>query len=373
MSLNSMGPAEIRTDGTSDLLYADTYYPDLPDAGSAATVEVQPGSDLSGLDIHLRSGAARRDLTVSGVVTGIPAGAQATVAYLYGASPGQFFTGNSGGRVGADGRFSFDNLAPGYMRLLARCSAGDTELQSDVVDIHLEPPGATGVQLALTPGGAVTGTLEIVGDAPAPAPAGKLAVRLSPMGLGFATAGPGQQLAGPVDRDGAFRIAGVTPGRFVLSVDAMPENGYIKAILLNDAAVADRTLDLSRGVRGPRVKVTVSRNGARISGDVRAADGGPILNPRTMVSLVPEPNQNGPTRLGAPMVEGHYTFKGVPPGKYKICAFDPFRTPPGGGSAGEPCNGLLAAAETLEVSEGAGVTKDLKVLAQEEPDAQPKK
>src|ERR1039458_2644961 len=373
LSLNSMGPAETRTDGTSDLVYAITYYPDSLDAGSATMVEVKPGSELSGLEIHLRSGAARRNLTVSGVVTGIPAGCQATVAYEYGESPGHFSSGNTGGRAGAGGSFSFDNLAPGYMRLLARCSSGDTELQSDVVDIHLEPPGATGVQLALTPGGVVTGALEIVGDGPSTGPAGKLAVRLSPMGIGFSTPGPARQLSGPVDQDGAFRIVGVTPDRFSLSVDAMPENAYVKAILLDNASVTDRTLDFSRGVRGPRLKVTVSRHGAQISGDVRAADGGPLLNPRVMVCLVSEPNQTGPNRLGVPVIEGHYTLKSVPPGKYKICAVDPFRTPLAGGSIGEPCNGLLAAAETLEVSEGARVTKDLKALAQEAPNAQPKK
>jgi hypothetical protein len=363
-----MGPAEIRTDGTSDLAYANTYYPDTPDASTATTVEVKPGGDVTGLEIHLRSGAVRRNLSVSGVVTGISACAP-LVAYQYGETPDRVSTGNSRGRVDAGGRFSFDNLPPGYLRLLARCSSGDTELQSEIVEVHLEPPGASGIQLALTP---VTGTLEIVGDGPAAAPAGKATVKLAPTsGMGFGTPGPMGQPSGTVDQDGAFRIAGVTPGRFQVSVDPMPENAYIKAVQLDNTAVSGGTLDFSHGVRGPHVKITVSRNGAQVSGEVRASDGGPLLNPNVMVSLVPEPNQTALSRRGASVIDGHYTLKSVPPGKYQLCAVNIFRTIPDR-PAGSTCSAFPAATETLEVSEGARITKDLKAAAQEATDAQPK-
>jgi 5-hydroxyisourate hydrolase-like protein (transthyretin family) len=369
--LPSMGPAEIRTDGTSDLAYVSTYYSDASDASTATTVEVKPGGEVTGIEIHLRSGAVRRNLSVSGVVTGISACAP-LVAYQYGETPDRVSMGNSGGRVDAGGRFSFDNLPPGYLRLLARCSSGDTELQSEVVETHLEPPGVSGVQLALTPGGVVTGTLEIVGGGPAAAPAGKVTVKLVPTsGIGFGMPGPMGQPSGTVDQDGAFRIAGVTPGRFQVSVDPMPENGYVKAVLLDNTAVSGGTLDFSHGVRGPRIKITVSRNGAQISGEVRDADGGPLLNPNVMVSLVPEPNQSALSRRGASVIDGHYTLKSVPPGKYQLCALDIFRTIPDR-PAGSTCSALPAATETLDVSEGARVTKDLKAAAQEATDAQPK-
>ncbi|MGA3096789.1 MAG: carboxypeptidase-like regulatory domain-containing protein [Bryobacteraceae bacterium] len=357
-----MGSAEIRADGTSDLAYAVTYYPDSPDASSAAMVEAKPGSGVTGLEIDLRSGAARRDLTVSGVVTGVPAGGQARVSYRYGASPGQFQAGADAVLVGADGGFSLHNFSPGYVRLLAQCSSGDTELQSDLVDIHLEPPGATDVQLALAPGGAVTGTLEIVGEDRSAASAGKLTVRLSPIEFGLGMPPPSVA----VGRDGAFRIAGVPPGRFSLYVDVMPEDAYIKAILLDNVAVNNRTLDFSRGVRGSRLKVAISRNGARISGEVRAADGAPLLNSHVMAFLAPEPNQIAPARSAVPVVDGQYQFRGVPPGKYKIYAADSSKVTP----AARPA--FLAAGETLEVLEGAHVARNLSVIPPEEPNANPK-
>jgi hypothetical protein len=220
----------------------------------------------------------------------------------------------------------------------------------------------------------VTGTLEIAADGPAAAAAVKVAVKLSPVGgIGFSTPGPTRQLSGAVDQDGAFRIVGVTPGRFQVSVDPMPENGYVKAVSLDNTAATDGTLDFSRGVRGPHVKVTVSRNGAQISGEVRDADGGPLLNPNVMVTLVPEPDQAAASRRGASIIAGHYMLKGIAPGKYQLCARDIFRTTADGRPvAGSACSAFPGAAETLEVSEGARVTKDLKAAAQEVTDAQQK-
>ena len=59
----------------------------------------------------------RRNLTVSGVVTGISACAP-LVAYQYGETPDRVSMGNSRGRVDAGGRFSFENLAPGQAAAL---------------------------------------------------------------------------------------------------------------------------------------------------------------------------------------------------------------------------------------------------------------
>ena len=373
---NNMGPAEIRTDGTTDILYSATYYPDSPDLKSAGTVEVKPGSETPAVEIKLRGGAPRHNLTVSGVVTGIPAGAPATVAYLLGANPGQYNTGNTGVRVGADGSFSFDNLSPGYMRLFARSSSANAELQSEIVDLHLEPPGASGVELALTPGGVVTGGLEIVGDGPSPVSGGKLAVSLSGMGPGIGFSPPAfRPLLFPVDESGAFRIVGITPGRFRLSVDGIPDSAYVKSILLDGAAVSDGILDFSRGVRGPAVKVTVGRDGAEISGEVRASDGGPVLNSRVSVFIAPEPGQMPLARSTAQIAGGRYILKGVPPGKYKIYAADLMSAALGASSASAinaARDALLAAAETLEVAAGSHVTKDLRVVSQEGPGGQPK-
>ncbi len=173
-----LGIAEIRTDGTPDLEYAATYYPSALDAGSATPVEVKVGSEVAGLEIHMRTATGRSHLTLSGRVTGIPAGATATMLYWWGDAPGKFQS-ESSFTAEADGRFSFNNQSDGYVRLLAQCCAPENELQSETEDIHLQAPGASDVLLTLTPGGVVTGKLEMASE-DAAAVAGKLKVALSP-------------------------------------------------------------------------------------------------------------------------------------------------------------------------------------------------
>ena len=358
-SVGDTGTPEVRTDGTSELAYTTTYYPNAPDASSATVVEVKAGGEIAGLEIHMRTTAARHNLTVSGVVTGIPAGSQATISYQN--KQGESQTGQTGVAVSPDGRFSLDNRGAGYVRLLAQCSSGDTEWQSDLVEIHLAPPGATDVQLALAPGGAVTGTLEVVGRDAAAAAAFKFTVELSGADAVFSM----RPLSGAVDRDGAFHLVGVPPGHFDLRVGALPDSAYVKAILLDNISNTG-TLDFSRGVRGPHLKIAVSLKGAQISGEVHAADGGPPLNSRTMVFFQPEANQPAPSRTAAAVVDGRYLMQGLPPGKYKLFAADwPQVTP-----ACRPT--FLAAGDTVEVSEGEHASRNLNVVVQEGPNANPK-
>jgi hypothetical protein len=361
--------AEIRTDGTSDLIYDRTHYPDSPDANSAIIVEAKPGNDISGLEIHLRSNSPRNDLTVSGVITGIPAGARATIAHQYGVSPGQFLFGGSSG-VGDDGRFLIGGLHPGYVQLMAQCLSEDTVLQSERMEIHLEPPGATDVQLALThqTNGVVAGNLEFIGDGPANRPGGKLLINLSPVDdvmtwtMNNTEVSPG----------GDFRIAGIAPGRYRLSVYNLPDNSYIQAILLDNVAVNDGTLDFSKGVPNRHMKITISRNGAQISGEVADVDDGPVLSPNIMVFLVAESSQVEPFRATG-VKDGKYVFKGVPPGKYKVYAADVKKRSAGTRATWPGGDPDLGAAQTLEVPEGGHVTRNLKVVGQEEPGAHPKR
>jgi protocatechuate 3,4-dioxygenase beta subunit len=359
--------AEIRTDGTSNLVLGRTYYPASPDAQSAAVVDAKPDSGIAGLEIRMRSNLPRNDLTVSGVITGIPEGARATISHRYGVSPGQFSSGGAS-TVGADGRFSI-NRNPGYVRLLAQCISGDTVFQSDAVEIQMGAPGSENVRLPLVhqTNGTMSGALEFLGDNPSAAPPIKLRVFLGRMEdiMGSDPLAPALASA-----NGAFRITGISPGRYKFYVSPMPENAYIKSILLGDLSAKGDLLDFTRGVPTERIQVTISRNGAEVSGEVRQADGGLALNPNIAVLLVSEPDQKVQLRSGG-VDNGHYMLKGVPPGKYAIYAAD-VRKRGTGERINQPGGDQdIAAAETIEVVEGDRLTRNLKVV-QEGVDANPK-
>ena len=357
------GPAEIRADGTQVLVYDPTYYPSSPDTTSAKMVEAKPGDTITGLVIQIRSNSPVNDLMVSGTIMGIPPGGQATIAYRYGTTPGQFSMGGSSG-IGPDGKFSI-NLHPGYVRLSASCISGDTVLQSEPMEIHLEPPGLSDVQLMLNQAthGTMEGNVEIIGDSSAPTPARRIMVFLAAIDLSMAPV-PSQT---EVDSDGAFRLKGISPGRYNLSIYNIPDNAFIKSILLGNVLVPEGVLDFSRGVPKERVKITISRNGAQISGEVRDTDGGPVLNPNISVVLVPQFNQFVQVR-GAPVNDGKYLLKGIPPGRYKIYTADFTKRSAAARASWPGGDPDLAAAETVEVPEGGHVTRNLKVAVQEERD-----
>jgi protocatechuate 3,4-dioxygenase beta subunit len=361
------GNAEIRTDGTSNLVYDRTYYPSSPDTQSATLVDATPEGKITGLEIRMRSNSPRNDLTVSGVVTGIPAGARTMILHQYGTSPGRFSSGGSSG-ISADGKFSI-KLHPGYVRLLAQSVSGDAVLQSETKEINLEAPGSDNVQLALVhqTNGTLNGALEFIGDSPSAEPSDKIRVQLSSVdgAMSFAWSGPPLT---EVSSENTFRITGIPPGHYRLSVVRMPDNAYITSMWLGNLPVTEGTLDFSGGVPPERVQIKISRNGAEISGEVRNEDGELVLNPNIDVLLMPEPGQRIEAR-GHGMSNGKYSFKGVPPGKYRIYAADNRKKALGDRIRnGDPDS---AAAESIEVVEGDRITRNLN-LKKEEVNAHPK-
>jgi len=367
--VNSNGPPEIRTDGTAPAEYAATWYPSAAGKDAATVVEAPIGGEVN-IEIRMAPTSLQRSLTLNGVVRGIPEGnARPSVMLQSGDSPGRF-TRSRSAPVGADGRFTFSRLEPGFYRVSAICAAGVTRLQSAAVELKLDGD-ASNVELHLTGAGELTGTLEIAGDPKGPAaPAEKRSVRLEAEGsLGF-----GSALSGDVDRDGAFHIAAVPQGRFTVHVDPLPENAYVKSLELDGTPVADGVLDLERSAPGGRIKIVVSRKGGQISGSVLDKDGAKLSNAIAMVLLVDDPAKveldKDDEHMDRVTPDGMYSFKGVRPGKYRMLAIDALHSP----DVQQPdtLKKLAAATEEFEVKEGDRIAKDIKVVAQEDTHAKPK-
>jgi protocatechuate 3,4-dioxygenase beta subunit len=360
---------EIRTDGTSAAPYAATYYPSAASTSAASIVQAAPGQDIAGLEIRLTRQTAAAGVgstfTISGIVIGAPDNTMASVFLQHGESPGQMYD-SQGGNTGPDGKFVFRGMQPGAYRLSAHYSSGKTYLQSQPVDLTLGSSDQTNVQLVLAPPEEITGTLEITGEAP-PAPAEKRTVRLDPASP-FDTSGNPETTPGEVDAKGAFRIGNVAPGRFVPVVDPLPENAYIQSVTLDNAPAPGNVLDFSRGVKGSHIKITVSRNGAQVSGRVLDKDGQPLVSPLVMIFLVTDPKQ---LREMQPedqhrVTEGKYTIKAIRPGKYRLFAIDALslfssatdRDP----DDDEVMKTFFNSAEEIEIKPGDRIVKDLKAI-----------
>ncbi len=349
---------EIRTDGTVEATYGETYYPGSAGKAKAVLVEAAAGAELAGMDIHLAR--QPRGGNIAGVVTGAPEGAGGTmVLLLEGDDPRRRnFRGGMG--VGPDGHFQFTNLPPGTYRLLGSHQDDKAKLYSQPADVHLEGGDVTNVSLVLAPGGELTGKLEMAGI---PAKE-KLSVGLETMGSGE------NPPAAQVDSNGVFRVAGILPGSYRVNVTPLPENAYLKSVRLDGVEAPDGELDLSRAAQGSSLKILVSPNGGQIEGKLLDKDGEPLGAMPAMVILAADPREIDLERSLKTTEDGTYRFQGIRPGKYRLLAFDADQFGWGPDSL-EMVKKLAASAEEIEIKEGDRKVKGLKLLVKEDADAKP--
>lgn len=345
------GVPEIRSDGAVPPVYGTTFYPGTASKDKATLIEIAPGQQMTGVDIHL---VPKRSMSISGRVTGKGSPLLAVVAFTSirddnrGSSTQHTFTL-------PDGSFAISGLSPGKYRLTANSNpAGDSSLQSRPVEVNLETVDETGVTLALVQGETLSGKVEIEGATPKLSE--KLTVRL--------TAEPnfGESKSGETDESGNFHVDQLFPEKLHVAVMPLPENAYIKSVRIGTAEAQDGLIDLSRGVAGASLNITVSRNGGRVEGSVIGDDGKPSPSPFTLVILAASGAAIDDSNVRPTQGGEKFTYSGLRPGKYRLVALDPQQFMGGRGSP-ETLKALVATAPEFEIHENDRLTRDIKVLA----------
>lgn len=359
------GPPEIRSDGLGQAIYGTVFYPGTASKDKATPVDLVAGQNLTGVDIRL---ARRRSLTISGVVTGIPqtpAAAAFIRIMLFSLEDSDRFRLKRESQAAADGRFTIPGLVPGRYRVLAMADSGT--LRSAAAEVQPENGDVTGVTLPVVRGATLPGTLEIEGGPVNAAPAEKLTLRLQ--------SEPGifdQSETAETGTKGAFQFEQVFPGRFRILVVPMPENAYVKSVKLGGREAPDALLDLSRGVTGASVSITLNRNGGRVEGAVLGEDGKPARSSAALVILAAQAEDISQRDIGQPVfkrVEAgvRFAYRGLRPGKYRLFAIDAQEF---SGDL-ERVKALFPNAPEIEIHEGDQIARDVKVTAMENTVAKP--
>ncbi len=357
-----MESGEVRTDGTSEAVYGTTYYPSAATPERAVAIEAVGGREITGIEIRL---ARRPSLTISGVVTGLPGEPRhAFVNLVFIDAKGRGSSTHSTS-LRPDGKFAFAKLVPGLYRIYAQGSSGEEPLYSPLIELTLDFTDVSGLQLPLAPAEDLTGSVQFDGEPADAAQLEALTVRLQAAATGAVAAqgtGPGK-----ANKDGAFRLRAVAPGRYRVRVEPMPENGYIKIVQLDGAMVSDGVLDLTHGGGGSVLSIVLSRNAAQISGTVKDRNDNPASETDGVVYLFQDPENLREENLGRISAEGKYGFKAVRPGSYRLIAVEPLFL--AGVSTSDALKELGARAEQIEVKERDRLTKDLKITVREDADA----
>jgi hypothetical protein len=366
-------PPEIRTDGSTEVHYSQTYYPNTLDEAGAAKVGVEGGAETSGIEIRL---ARTPIVRVSGKVTGMPPGAEGVFLMVQRGpditqSSGVGFVRNngwssSGGPVKKDGTFALWRLAPGPYRIGVQWNSPAGQMAAAApVDIVVGDSNIDGVELRMAPAADLTGQVDYESDdarPAAPPEETQPARRNTPQVLLQGIDGTNWAANGQVDSTGAFTLAKVPPGRYQVTWNG--GFGYVKSMRLGTTEIAGHTLDLSGGVAGVALTVVISAQFGSVSGTVQT-DGAATAG--LMVVLLPDSQeQDGRGRYASNNLatDGSYSFDDVVPGTYKLAviAQDDLNAIMQGG---DEWDAYAPVTQTVTIRAGEKTTQDLKILTRQ--------
>jgi Carboxypeptidase regulatory-like domain len=284
------------------LAYTPLFYPGAADPSGAARVEAQPGATLAAIDFRMTPATG---VTVRGRARPFAFDRNFQIM-LQPKGPMRRFQ-QAGARINpSTGEFKIVNVQPGSYELLG---VGASEGQSYFARVPIEV-GSTSpepIEVLLSPGPQITGTLAIEGDTKAPV--NTMRVMLNPLEDQYLGGPPPQ---GEVKSDGSFTLSSVVPGRWRVQVNGVP--GYVKSVALGEQEVSGSEVEI--GISGARMKIVIGTKFAQFEGTVSAlpAGAGPMFGFLWAAAGDSSFQQN----FGVDP-QGHAALS-VPPGRYYVCA-----------------------------------------------------
>jgi len=290
-------PIERRSDGSTELHYAQTFYPGTTDSDGASRVELRPGQKTEGIDIRLLPYPILR---VSGVVTGQPPGPCDVTLNL----------ARDGGYLDVDhrlqnGRFTIWRLSPGRYNLFAQCgNVVSAPVEFEVATTHVE-----GLELTLIAPFTLRGRLvweRRLSDE-----------KFLGMAVSFSARHSGQSALATAE--GTFVWDDIFPARYWVEVGNGPPGTFVKSVRVG-TQLSDGVASFPRDPGAEEVVITLATDGAQVSGVVEDAKG-PIAG--VMLALVPLRYDGFPrARFATTGSDGRYRIDTIPPGDYRLPRID---------------------------------------------------
>lgn len=296
--------------------YAPVFHPSSLDPMAATTFPLAAGEERAGVDLHMQLQPRSR---LEGIVLN-PDGVGTPARMSF--SRRTRVPGSSAISVfspGPDGRFSRAGIGPGDYTILAEiaATAGAPGLFA-LAEFSVSSADPVSVTLNLQPSMTMTGRLTFEGTAtPPPADLSSVYVYATTTG----TTHP--DTLTKTDKSGVFTIAGLIPGQYRMSTTlpaASSASWMVRTVSVGGRDVTDLAFEVPAG-EAPSAVVTLTDQISELSGTVTTTSG-----PATDYFVVVLPADRlywpaGRRKVSTrPDVNGHYVFRKLPPGEYRIAA-----------------------------------------------------
>jgi hypothetical protein len=288
--------------------YAPLFYPATSDFQQAQSLKLNPGDETAANFLMVSAPVVSiRGKVINGLTGGPPAGASVAAfwtTYVQGESmPAQVSS--------ADGTFEIRGLAPGTYTVRANFTQDKQDFEGEQT-VEVGNEGAQNVQIATLPDFSAAGHVTIAGT-PDHSPRKVL--------IEFAGEGMTQRVrASAIFPEFKFEAQLRPDHQYYARALNLPDDYYLKSVAIAGHEMPPDDVLVS-GTRGD-LEITFSAAGAQIDGVLYDSKGDPT---RGSVLLVPDVPQPGPPdlyrRISADST-GKFTFRGVPPGSYRLLAME---------------------------------------------------
>jgi len=225
------------------------------------------------------------------------------------------------------------------------------------VAVDVSAADVDNVVVTLLPGSSIAGRMQVEGKAALGEIENFDRLRIYLSSIGTMPIFPGPP---PVPKpDGSFTMDNIGPGDYRISVAGMPPDYYIKEARLGANDILQNGFSITVP-ESDRFEVLLSPNGGQIEGDAVDEHGDPMRGIQPV--LVPDRDRGRRDLFKTATTDqnGHFTMKGIPPGVYKVLAWedlDPFAY-----LDPEVIRTYEPQAKTVTISESSKATVQVKVV-----------
>lgn len=310
--LYASSPPPETSDSDTPTPVAPTYFPDVNTPEDARTVALEAGREARA-DFRLRQAGmwpvgghtmnGLNGLPVAATISLIPPGENPNSSrYHAQSSPSGRFAGE----------FSMNNVPPGSYLLTAKSVSGNRELRAfqhiELRPLLAAPPFGFTATLALTPPVSVNGRLFF--ESAELEDLRQITVALVPVDPDMPVP---RSVA--VEPDGQFVVNGVYAGDYVLEMSNLPQDLYLKATRFGNAGL-ERPLTIGAQPPANPLQILLGSDGGHMQAQSQ---------PGATFVLVPDAARRGRReqyRVAAAGDDGRVTIYGIPPGNYKLFAWE---------------------------------------------------